>query len=170
MRSKSCKLINEHLVDFIEHRASEELQKNLQSHIEECPQCKQRITEFSELWNKIGPLPRKESSLSLWPYLEQAIREYEAHPFRFSEIYRGFIRTLRPAAVSLIIILGIFFGLQIGNIPDNSELESLQSNLRPGIFPEIYFSQYLEDFKDIPLDSTAAFYLGDKKPDNDKMP
>jgi hypothetical protein len=170
MRSKPCRLIDEHLVDFIEHKASADLQKNLQSHIEECPRCKQRVTEFSELWSKLSPQFRKEPSFSLWPSLEQAIRECEAHPFRFSEIYRGFVRTLRPAAMSLIIIIGIFFGFQIGNTPDNSELEPLQSNLRPGISPEIYFSQYLEDFKDIPLDSTAAFYLGDNKPDEDKTP
>ena len=170
MRSKLFRLIDKHLLGFIEHQVSAELQKKLLSHLEECPRCKQRITEFSRLWSELGPQSRKEPSLSLWPSIEQAVREYEAHPFRFSEIYRGFVRTLRPAAISLIIIIGIFSGSQIGNVPNNSELDSFQGNLGPGISPEIYFSQYLEDFKDIPLDSTAAFYLGDKKPDNDKMP
>lgn len=170
MNTKTCRLIDEYLVDFVEHKLPEDLKLSLQDHLAECPQCQQRIKDFTDLWGKIDPQLSQKPAVSLWPALAKTIKEYEAHPFRFSEIYRGFVRTLRPAVISLITVIGILFGIHLGDIPERSGGEPSQENLWSDISPEIYFSHYLEDFRDIPLASTAAFYLGEEKPEEDKLP
>ena len=160
MSEVSCSLIEEHLVDLIENKVSAELQKDIQSHPDECFRCKRLIKDFSELWSELSSHKRREPSISFWPALEKIIKEYEHHPFRSRKIYTGFIGLLRPVAISLVFLIGIFLGFQLGNIPDRSELGSKSRKSTPDISGEIYTALYLEDLADIPLGSTADFYLG----------
>lgn len=170
MRKVSCRLIEEHLVDLIENRVSAELQKDIQSHLDECFRCKRLIKEFSELWSELSSHKRQEPSTSLWPVLEKTIKEYEHHPFRSRKIYTGFTGLLRPVAVSLVFLIGIFSGFQLGNIPDRAELGSKSGKSTPDISGEIYAALYLEDLADVPLGSTADFYLGADDSDEGKTP
>ena len=157
-------------MDLIENKVSAELQKDIQSHLEECLRCKRLIKDFSGLWSELSPQKRREPSISLWPSLETAIKEYEHHPFRSRKIYTGFIGLLRPVAISLVFLIGIFSGFQLGNIPYRSELGSKPGKPTPDISGEIYAARYLEDLADVPLGSTADFYLGAEDSDEGKTP
>lgn len=170
MKKVSCRLIEEHLLDLIESKAPAELQNDIQSHLVECFRCKQLIKDFSEMWSELSYHKRQVLSTSLWPVLEKTIKEYEQHPFRSRKIFSGLVGLLRPVAISLVFLIGIFSGLQLGNIPDRSELGSKSGKSTPDMSGEIYAARYLEGLADIPLGSTADFYLGADDSDEGKTP
>jgi hypothetical protein len=110
MRTAACRQIEERLVELIEHSAPSELRKEMQAHLAECPRCERLARDFSELWGELGPRARREPPVSLWPSLARALDTREEHPFRSSAFLKGFLGLLRPAAVSLAVLIAVLAG------------------------------------------------------------
>ena len=170
MRTAACRKIEERLVELIEHPAPSELRKEMQAHLAECPRCERLAQDFSALWGELVPRARKEPLVSLWPSLERALNAREEHPFRSSAFFKGFLGLLRPAAVSLAVLLAVLVGLQLGGL-QGSYAPGLQlSELSPELKQEAFAAYYFEPFTDFTEGSLADFYLGAEPSDEDKLP
>ncbi len=170
MRTAACRQIEERLVELIEHSAPSELRKEMQAHLAECPRCEKLARDFSELWRELGPRARREPPVSLWPSLERALDTREEHPFRSSAFFKGFLGLLRPAAVSLAVLIAALTGFQLGGLQGKYAPGPQLSELSPELKQEAYAARYFEYFTDIPEDSLADFYLGAETSDEDEKP
>ena len=170
MRTAACRQIEERLVELVERSAPSELRKEMQAHLAECPRCERLARDFSELWGELGPRARREPPVSLWPALERALDTREEHPFRSSAFLKGFLGLLRPAAVSLTVLLAALAGFQLGGLQGRYAPGPQLSELSPELKQGAYAARYLEYFTDIPEDSLADFYLGAEPSGEDKQP
>jgi len=82
----------------------------------------------------------------------------------------GFLGLLRPAAVSLAVILAVLAGFQLGGLQERSSPGEQLSGLTPELKQEAYADRYLKSFTDIPEGSLADFYLGGKPSEEVKNP
>jgi hypothetical protein len=170
MRAADCKKLEEHIVDLIEHSLPSELQKEMQAHLADCPHCERLVRDFSDLWEELGLRVRREPPESLWPSLRLRLEAQWEHPFRSSAFLTGLLGLLRPAALSLAVLLAVLAGFQLGG-PRGEYASGLQiTELSPELRQEAYASFYLGPFTDIPEGSLADFYLGAETLDEEKSP
>ena len=108
------------------------------------------VRHFSEIWRNVSTGERRTPSPFFWPELVRRIRSDEK-PQRFREkIILGFKRSLRPAFVSLLLLVGAYLGFHLGYVPEDTG---------KFIHGEEYFAEYFEEFDDFPLGSAGDFYL-----------
>jgi len=75
---------------------------------------------------------------------------------------------LRPAAVSLAVLIAVLTGFQLGGLQGRYAPGPQLSELSPELKQGAYAARYFEYFTDIPEDSLADFYLGAETSDEDK--
>ena len=170
MKTAACRKIEEHLVELIEHSAPSETQKEMQAHLAECPRCERLVQDFFELWGEMGLRARREPPVSLWPSLEKAVRAFEEHPSRSSAFVTGLLGLLRPAAVSLAVLLAVLAGLQLGGLQGSYAPGPQLSEHSPELKQEAFAAHYLKPFTDFTEGSLADFYLGAEPSDEDIQP
>ena len=145
-----CKKVEEDLIDFVEGKVSDILEAEIKEHCQSCAEYDRLVREFSAIWQDIPTREGRAPSASFWPVLVQRI-QYDEKPIQLLDrIILGFKRSLRPAAVSLVLLAGAFLGYHLGSLPEDT------ANLGSG---EDYFAGYLEEFRDFPLGSAGDFYL-----------
>jgi anti-sigma factor RsiW len=168
MRADECSQIEENLVEFVEQTAPAALRKEMQAHLAACSRCGRLVKDFSELWGELSPQARKDPPASFRPSLERAARALEEHPIRSSAFVSGLLGLLRPAAVSLAVLLAVLAGFQLGGLQERYLPDAQLSGLPPELKQEAYAARYLEPFTDIPEGSLADFYLGNEPSEVDK--
>jgi len=154
-----CKIIEKNLIDIIEERVAERTLKNIQIHLKSCPKCTLLVERFSQIWKGFDQTKRIEPSVSFWPVLHQKIRAYEEQKFHLGEIFFGLKLWLRPAVATVILLMGCFFGYQLGNVSQNyDQIQSLEETGEVAL-EELFFAQYLSSFEDFPEGSISDFYM-----------
>lgn len=154
-----CKIIEKNLIDIIEKKAPENILKEIQIHLKSCPKCTLLLERFSQIWKGFDQTKRIEPSVSFWPVLHQKIKAYEEHKFHPGEIFFGLKRWLRPAVVTIILLMACFFGYQLGNFSQNyGQIQSLEEAGEVAL-EELYTTQYLSSFEDFPEGSISDFYI-----------
>lgn len=154
-----CKIIEKNLIDIIEKRVAERTLKNIQIHLNSCPKCTLLVERFSQIWKGFDQTKRIEPFVSFWPVLHQKIKAYEEHKFHSGEIFFGLKRWLRPAVVTLILLIGCFFGYQMGNVSQYyGQVQSLDETGEVAL-EELFTAQYLSSFEDFPMGSISDFYM-----------
>lgn len=142
-----CKKVEENVIDFIERKLPEPQQKIIRKHIEGCPQCYGLVKRFADIWQEFPEQKRSIPSDKFWPELFAKIQAYENPQPLWDKVITGLRSSLRPAAVSLILLLGVFFGYHLGNMPGHSNL----SEVTP-------VEQYITEFQDFPIGSVGDFF------------
>jgi hypothetical protein len=160
--SQDCQNIVNHLIDIVENNLPESLKKAILDHLALCPQCNRLVQSYSHAWKGLSTKEKLEPSESFWPELLAKIEASEkSQPFR-EKIITGFRNSLRPAAVSLILLFGVFFGYQLGTAhrPETS----------PSEMSSQYIEQYLQDFQDFPYGSVGDFFTKYEIPLQEEKP
>ncbi len=142
-----CRKVEENVIDFVEKKLPESLQGTIQDHLESCPQCNRLVKSFAHLWKEFSAAEKRTPSDKFWPELFAKIQAYEKPQPLWDKVLTGLRSSLRPAAVSLILLLGIFFGYHLGNMPGYSNL----SEVNP-------VEQYITEFQDFPIGSVGDFF------------
>lgn len=144
-----CQYITNHLIDIVENIIPESQEKVIQEHITDCPVCDSLVKGFTHAWEQISPKEILVPSERFWPELVARIQALEKPvPFR-EKIALGLKQSLRPVAVSLIVLIAGFFGYKLGDMPD---MEAAQVQMS-------YFENYVQDFQDFPEGSVSDFYM-----------
>lgn len=147
--NRDCREVVNNLIEFVENNISESQKKTIQNHAAACPQCSRLIKRFARIWKELSTAEKLTPSERFWSGLWARVEAYEkSQPLR-EKIIAGLKNSLRPAAVSLIFLLGCFFGYQLGNLP---HMETVPSEI-------LYVEQYVQDFQDFPEGSVSDFYI-----------
>jgi hypothetical protein len=157
---RDCQEVVSNLIDIVENNIPESQKKTIKNHVASCPQCTRLVKRFACIWKEFSGAERSMPSEKFWPELLVKIEHYEKPLTLREKIIAGLIRSLRPATVSLIFLLGIFFGYQLGNIP---HMETPRSEMSP-------MEQYVQDFQDFPDGSVSDFYMQYKTPKQQEVP
>jgi len=148
--NSGCKRVKQNLIDFVERELPDVLKGEIEEHLRSCAKCDRIVREFSLIWQDVSARERRSPSASFWPDLVERIQSDENPRQVWEQIILGFKRSLRPVAVTLLLLGGAFFGYQVGYIPkDTGKTFS----------GEEYFVEYLETFQDFPLGSAGDFYF-----------
>jgi hypothetical protein len=136
------------LIDIVENNLHESYEKAILDHLALCPKCNRLVRSFTHAWEELSSAEKQIPSESFWPDLLEKVQASEKQvPIR-EKIIRGFRNSLRPVTVSLILLISVLIGYQLGN--------------RPGMdttLPEPYIEQYVQDFQDFPEGSVSDFFM-----------
>jgi hypothetical protein len=156
---KTCRIVKKKLIDYVEGKLPADEIQFIDAHRKNCVECEFLIKRFSDIWSNVSKVERLQPSDSFWRGLQTKILAIESPQPKADRLFAGFKRILRPAALVMILLAGIYFGYQMGNITDafgdisNRKITDAES---PG---EAYIENYFQDFMEIPTGSPAEFYL-----------
>jgi hypothetical protein len=144
-----CREVVNNLIDIAEDNLPESQRDSIQNHIASCPQCTRLVQRFALVWEELSSAKKLTPTESFWPGLWARVEEYEKSPPLWEKIILDLKNSLRPAAASLILLLGGLFGYHLGNFP-HTEIPSSEV---------LYVEQYVQDFQDFPEGSVSDFYM-----------
>ncbi len=165
-----CKKVANNLIDIIENNIPESQKKAIQDHLAICPQCNLLVKRFAHAWEELSTAEKWTPSERFWPALFAKIQAYEKPQPMWDKIFTGFRNSLRPATVSLILLLGIFFGYYLGNMPQGSMNKSESDSIDTTRSEMAYVDQYLQDFQDFPDGSVSDFFTKYEIPIQEEKP
>jgi predicted anti-sigma-YlaC factor YlaD len=160
--NSDCQKVKNSLIDIIEKNIPESQKKAIQDHLECCPQCNRLVDRFARIWNELSVTGKSIPLEKFWPALLAKIQAYEKPRGLQEKMLAAMRNSLRPAAVSLILLFGIFIGYQLGNIP---RMDTAQSEML-----SVYAEQYVQDFQDFPEGSVGDFYTKYKIQNQQEVP
>lgn len=145
-----CKQINKKLIFYIEKSLSDFEMQEIKSHIKKCDSCKQLSAILESSLNVID----EEKKVTTNPFLHtRVMQQIENRKEKTSFAHQFSIkRVLQPAFYSIILIVGIGFGVTLGNLATSQSSNTLANS----DFEEIYFN----DFDQEPIE---AFLLNDNE-------
>ena len=150
----NCKFVRKNLVGIVEGELPSEVRKKVEAHLQSCNRCADLVERFAQTWQAwenpsgIGLSPR------FWTRLEQRISAAEGkEPLPFA---RNGQRWLRPIAALATILIGIFFGYQLGSL---STPRSVQSAQQVNSAVEKFVDENLGSLYDFPAGSVGEFYV-----------
>jgi hypothetical protein len=158
--NQDCQKISNNLIDIVENNLSESLEKAILDHLAVCPRCQRLVEDFVFAWKKLSTADKASPSHGFLPELIARIQAHEQPQPTREKMMRIFINALRPAAVSVILIGGIFIGYQLGNFPN---MESSRTEM-PAI------GLYAHDFQDFPEGSAGDFLMKFELPIQEEKP
>ncbi|MBN2245041.1 MAG: hypothetical protein JW755_04265 [Candidatus Aminicenantes bacterium] len=156
---KTCRAVKKNLIDFIEKKLPADEILSIEEHRKDCIKCDFLIKRFSDIWSELPKIERVRPADSFWRGLQAKIQANESPQPVTDRLFADFKRILRPAALAILLLAGIYFGYQMGNITDhigdifNRRITGAES---PG---EAYVDSYFQDFQEILIGSPAEFYL-----------
>lgn len=153
-----CRQVEDNLIDFVERKVPESLQRAIEGHLENCPECARLVERFSLVWEDLPKGERFTPPASLWPKLLDKIQSYDEPRLSGDRVFEGLMNSLRPAAIALLLIFGIFFGFHLGNIPERFPKAVQPNDVDPHLIEEIFVTEYLKDLQDFPLGSISDVY------------
>lgn len=146
--NRDCRKIAENLIDIVENNIPESLKKRIQEHLATCSRCNRLVKSFTRAWQELATSEKLTPSDRFWPELLAKIKDHEKPMPLRDKILAGLRNSLRPATVSLILLFGVFFGYQLGNVPRTE-------TSRPEV---LTVEHYLQDFQDFPDGSVSDFF------------
>jgi hypothetical protein len=146
---QDCQNITNNLIDIAENNLSESPEKEILDHLAVCPRCKERVEDFSKAWKELPNAEKSIPSENFWSELLIKIQDHEQPPSIQEKMLTVLKNSLRPAAVSLSLIAGVFLGYQLGNFP---HMKSTRSEITD-------IGLYTQDFRDFPEGSTSDFIM-----------
>lgn len=158
---RDCRKISENLIAIVENNIPESQKKEIQDHLAACPRCTSLVKSFARAWEELSAAEKREPSEGFWPGLVAKIQAAEEPPLREKIIIR-LKDSLRPVAVGLILLFGVFFGYQLGDMQQNETA--------PSEMLSVYAEQYVEEFLDFPEGSVSDFYTQYKIQNQKEVP
>jgi predicted anti-sigma-YlaC factor YlaD len=156
----NCKKVKKNLAGYLEKNLPENMEKELENHLESCPVCSHLWEEFSQLWGALENRERIQPSPYFWARLKQRITEYEEGRKPIWGWLQGLVGWARPAVAVAVLLICVFLGYSLGNFSQvvNGQTTS-QVDERTLALQEFFNSPYLNSLNDLPTGSVEATYL-----------
>ncbi len=108
----NCKTIHNKLIFFVEKSLSNEEMVNIQNHLNKCNNC----FFFSEELKTTLEIIKTEKAATINPFFYTQIKaRLENETIQHNHFYR---RLLQPVLLSILLLLGIYSGIRIGQQPN----------------------------------------------------
>ena len=136
-----CKAVHKKLIFYIEGSLPEKEMQQIAGHLRECPEC----LLFSEDLKKTMEIIGLEKSSKVNPFFYTRVKaklENTEEP----EIVKtpAFVRILQPVAFSILLLLGIYTGVRIGQIPQTKNSVTLT---------DVEMIPFLNEFSEEPIEA-----------------
>jgi predicted anti-sigma-YlaC factor YlaD len=156
----NCKNVKKSLVPFLENELPEERRVEMENHLKICPDCSRLLEEFSQLWETLEHREKAQPSPYLWTKLKQRIIEYEEGRGPLFGWLEGLVRWTRPAIAIVVLLICIFAGYSLGNLPQSANGQTAYQADQRTIALEQFFDSYnLSLLDNLPTGSIEATYL-----------
>jgi anti-sigma factor RsiW len=132
------KSIHKDLIFYLDNELSDEKRTAVEKHLEECADCRSFLAFLQEEIQIIEKEKKPEVSPFFFTRLSARLEE---NPNR--QQHSQWVRLAQPAFFSIILVLGIFGGLRLGNNASSPKLNQ----------PVTSSIQMLNDFADEPIES-----------------
>ncbi len=149
-----CKFVRKNLVGVVEGQLPPEVRKRIEAHLQTCNRCTDLVEGFTQAWQAWEEPTGIELSPLFWTRLEQRISAAEGK--RALPLARDGQRWLRPIAALATILIGIFFGYQLGSL---STPRVIQSSEQINSAVEQFVDENLGSLYDFPAGSVGEFYV-----------
>lgn len=150
----NCKFVRKNLVGIVEGELPSEVRKGIEAHLQSCNRCANLVERFAQAWQAWEHSTGIEPSPLFWTRLEQRIRAAEGR--RTLPLARNGQRWLRPITALATILIGIFFGYQLGSLSTPHSVQSVQQ-VNSAI--EQFVDENLGSLYDFPAGSVGEFYV-----------
>jgi len=112
-----CTHAHELIGELLEESIKEEDRKELEKHLESCPECRDLLADFREIKCRAAELPKLEPSPEVWPAVLSGVRRERRAGARSSAILGWLDRLFPPgrpryafaAALTVLLVVGGFF-------------------------------------------------------------
>ena len=168
-----CGKVEKNMIDLLEKKIPESLRKEIEHHMDDCPGCKRIAQQFNQVWSNFVDFSERHKATPsplFWPGLLDKIQKKEKPHSPGNKLLRGLKVSFRPAAAALVFLLGIYFGYDLGNIPQTAEPLPEAIDMETAAAEEIIVDPYFQDFQDFPQGSVADFYVSLGIQQEDKTP
>ena len=155
----NCKNVKKNLVSFLENELPEQRRVQMEKHLEVCPDCFHLLEEFSQLWGALERREKIQPSPYFWTRLKQRIIEYEEERKPAWGWLEGLVGWTRPAVAVAVLLMCIFLGYSLGNLPQANGQTAYQVDERTIALEQFFDSHYLDPLDDLSTGSIEATYL-----------
>jgi predicted anti-sigma-YlaC factor YlaD len=133
-----CRSIQNELIFYLDNELVAERTRIVEQHLNNCACCRDYLTFLQSELHLI--IEEKNQELTPFFYTRLSVRLEEGAKIRTQ---RSWIRLLQPALFTLLLILGIYGGIQIGNDASSTIIDqNVQSAM-----------QIFDDFESEPIES-----------------
>lgn len=153
-----CKKFKNSLAGFVEKSLSPNLTSEMTAHMESCPACSRLEAKFSCLWAALETPERFELSPSFQTKVKARIIAFEEGKRPAPDWMKGALLWTRRAIVIALLLLCIFLGYGLGNLP---ELENQAASLdeRAIATKQFFGSSYPNPLENFSPDSVEATWI-----------
>lgn len=151
-----CKTLKKHLPLFIEKQLPENIQAQVQEHINTCSDCAQLLDRFWQVWPSLESRQDIQPSVDFALKLQRRVIDYDEGSRRKRKIVPVLIRPIRVAAAIALAGLAVFIGNYLGQFPQLYQLQAAKSITAMQQKP-LFKSMGL--FKDVPVNSIESICL-----------
>ena len=155
----NCKNVKKNLVSFLEKELLEDQRIEMEKHLKTCPDCSHLLEEFSQLWGALEWREKIQPSPYFWTRLKQRIIEYEEGRKPTFGWFEGLVGWTRPAVAVAVLLICVFLGYSLGNLPQANGQTASQLDQRTIALQQFFDSHYLDPLDDLSTGSIEATYL-----------
>jgi hypothetical protein len=152
----------------VEKKVSGSLREVIEDHLNECTDCARLVGRFSVVWEALPEGERIQTPASLWQDLLDKIQSHDRPLSIDKSVFDGFVRLMRPVVSVSLLLLAMFFGFHLGNIPEGLPETAGPVEADPYLLEEVFVTEYFQDFQDFPLGSIGDVYVSLEIPDMDE--
>ena len=155
----NCKNVKKNLVSFLENELLEEQRVEMEKHLKICPDCSHLLEEFSQLWGALERREKIQPSPYFWTRVKQRIVEYEEERKPAWGWLEGLVGWARPAVAVVVLLICVFLGYSLGNLPQANGQTAYQVDERTLALRQLFDSYHVNLLDDLPTGSIEATYL-----------
>jgi hypothetical protein len=155
----NCRQVKRNLAFFLENTLSAEERDEIANHFKDCPSCSHLVEEFTHRWEVLKQRDRIQSDPYLWIKLQRRIVDYDKDKNSAWGRFEGVIHWIRPAMAVIAVLICIFLGYSLGNIPRtiNGQTTSPKT-VRLTVLQNFFENHYYSPMNDLPTGSIEATY------------
>jgi predicted anti-sigma-YlaC factor YlaD len=154
-----CKRVNKNLLHLVENELPEDERILIEDHIKICPSCSRLFKEFTHFWGGLKQREKIPPDPYFWIKLQRRIVDYEKDKSRVWGRFESIIHLVRPAIAVTAVLLCIFLGHSLGNIPQTANGQTTTSEtVRLTALQNFFENHYFSPLSDLPAGSIEATY------------
>jgi predicted anti-sigma-YlaC factor YlaD len=155
----NCKNVQKNLIPFMEQELPEEQRIQIEDHIKICPSCSRLFKEFTYFWEGLKQREKIPPDPYFWIKLQRRIVDYEKDKSRVWGRFESIIPLVRPAIAVIAVLLCIFLGYSLGNIPQSANGQTMTSEtVRLTALQNFFENHYFSPLNNLPTGSIEATY------------
>ena len=155
----NCRQIKRNLAFYLENTLPTKQQVEIENHLKDCPTCSHLTEEFSKLWRTSQQAAKIQPDPFFWIKLRQRIGRYEEGGNPLKGWIEIIVRRTRPAVAVAAVLLCIFLGYSLGNIPPSANGQTTSpETVRVAALQNFFETNYFNPLNDLPRGSLEETY------------